>query len=99
MLRAPRSLKTQATAPPLGAAVRRSGKGALITCSMVNPDCCAATEGGTAPSASAAARTVEGFRRVVMTPKATVSLNPWRCPILAADAQEDRRGPDPERIV
>src|SRR5437879_13237911 len=66
---------------------------------MVNPGCCAASGEGTAPSASAAARIVEGFRRVVMAPKATVSLNPWRCPILAADAQENRRGPDPDRTV
>src|SRR5438045_4657276 len=40
MLRAPRSLKTHATAPPAGAATSSSGNGALITCSSVNR-CCA----------------------------------------------------------
>src|SRR5947207_9245292 len=46
MFRAPRVLKTQATAPPVGAAVSSSGNGALITCSMVKVGCCGASGAG-----------------------------------------------------
>src|SRR2546422_9739780 len=47
MFRAPRVLKTHATAPPAGAAVSSSGNGALITCSTVKVDCCAGSAAGT----------------------------------------------------
>src|SRR2546430_10660465 len=46
MFRAPRVLKTHATAPPAGAAVSSSGNGALITCSMVKVGCCPASAAG-----------------------------------------------------
>src|SRR2546425_11587756 len=46
MFRAPRVLKTQATAPPVGAAVGSSGKGALLTWSVGEGGCCAGGAAG-----------------------------------------------------
>src|SRR6266699_3692121 len=92
MFRAPRVLKTQATAPPVGAAVSSSGKGALITCSMVKVGCCGASGAG-----GRRASEIEATRRrgVVMgqeaTPDSSVSPGGGPCPKSRAPPSREPR--------
>src|SRR2546422_6758747 len=84
MLRAPRVLKTQATAPPAGAAVSSSGNGALITCSMVKAGCCE-------PSAAGRSRASVTARSNLIMLEDASSVEPRRPPEQPAGASEQRQ--------
>src|SRR6266540_2559501 len=86
MFRAPRSLKTQATAPPCRDAVRSAGKGALKTCSRVNACCRGVAMFRIAASASAGI-----FQDIVTSRTTTV--------ILRSEATKNLPSFAPEQIL